>query len=167
MNIQQVKLSDASQIAEIYNYYIENTHHTFETEAIDESEMRSRINEIIEKYPYYVGKENGEIIGYAYAAPYKSRCAYRSSAEVSVYVKNDVQQKGIGTRLYEKLMTELLQTDVHAVIAGIALPNDASVRLHEKFGFEKVAHFREVGWKFGHWIDVGYWELLAVKKFNL
>lgn len=163
MNIRQVESSDSVQIAEIYNYYIENTHHTFETEAVNESEMQNRINEITENYPYFVGDENGEIIGYAYAAPYKSRCAYRSSAEVSVYARNDIQQKGIGTRLYEKLMAELQSSDVHAIIAGIALPNDASIGLHEKFGFEKVAHFREVGWKFGRWIDVGYWELINRK----
>lgn len=163
MITRKVEPEDAPQIAEIYNYYIKNTHHTFETEAINKSEMHNRINEITEKYPYFVGEENGEIIGYAYAAPYKSRCAYRSSAEVSVYVKNNIQQKGIGTRLYEKLLAELLQSNVHAVIAGIALPNEASVRLHEKFGFEKVAHFREIGWKFGRWIDVGYWELINRK----
>ena len=163
MKIRRVALSDSAQIAEIYNYYIVNTHHTFETEAVDESEMRSRIDEIIEKYPYYVSEENGEILAYAYAAPYKSRCAYQSSAEVSVYVKNNIQQKGIGTRLYEKLLAELQSSDVHAIIAGIALPNDASIRLHEKFGFEKVAHFREVGFKFGRWIDVGYWELINGK----
>ena len=163
MNIRSVKISDSAQIAAIYNYYIKNTHHTFEAEAVNDDEMRNRINEIIEKYPYFVGEENGEILAYAYAAPHKSRCAYQSSAEVSVYVKNDIQQKGIGTRLYERLLAELLQTDVHAVIAGIALPNDASVGLHEKFGFEKVAHFREIGFKFGRWIDVGYWELINEK----
>jgi len=75
-------------------------------------------------------------------------------------VKNGIKGKGIGTKLYEKLFKELEQTDVHAIIAGIALPNDASVQLHEKFGFEKVAHFREVGFKFYKWIDVGYWELI-------
>lgn len=87
MGIRQVELADAAQLAEIYNYYIVNTHHTFETAAIDESEMRIRINEITGKYPYLALEENGEIIGYAYAAPYKSRCAYKSSAEVSVYAR--------------------------------------------------------------------------------
>ena len=164
MNIRFVKSSDAAQIAEIYNYYIKNTHHTFETEAVDQTEMRQRIGEITVSYPYYVAEENGEIVAYAYAAAYKSRCAYRSSAEVSIYARNNIRQKGTGTRLYEKLLAELRQTDVHAIIAGIALPNEASIRLHEKFGFEKVAHFREVGFKFGEWIDVGYWELLVPDK---
>lgn len=163
MNFRKVTIEDAAQIAEIYNYYIENTHHTFETEPIGSIEMQKRINETIENYPFFVCGEGGEIFGYAYAAPYKSRCAYKSSAEVSVYVKNNLRQKGVGRMLYEKLFEELLQTDVHAIIAGIALPNEASIKLHEKFGFEKVAHFREVGFKSNRWIDVGYWELINKK----
>ena len=152
---------DSEQIAEIYNFYIQNTHHTFETERINPVEMQKRINQIIENYPFLVCEENQEIFGYAFATQYKSRCAYKNSAEVSVYIKNGLKQKGIGTKLYEKLFEELSKTEVHAIIAGIALPNEASIKLHEKFGFEKVAHFREVGFKFERWIDVGYWELLT------
>ncbi len=160
MNIRKATMEDAGQIAEIYNFYIQNTHHTFETEPVDSDEMRKRIGETIESYPFLVCEENSEIWAYAFAARYKSRCAYKSSAEVSVYVKNNLRQKGIGKILYEKLFEELSKTDVHAIIAGIALPNEESIKLHERFGFEKVAHFREVGFKFGRWIDVGYWELL-------
>ena len=163
MNIRPIKLTDARQIAEIYNFYVLNTHHTFETEPVTSGEMQKRIGEIVENYPYLVGEEDGEILAYACAAQYKSRCAYKTSIEVSVYVKNGIRGKGFGTKLYEKLFEELEQTDVHAIIAGIALPNDASVKLHEKFGFEKVAHFREVGFKFYKWIDVGYWELVFDK----
>jgi L-amino acid N-acyltransferase YncA len=164
MNIRPFKITDSVQIAEIYNFYILNTHHTFETEPIDAGEMQKRIAEIAANYPYLVAEEEGAILAYAHAAQYKSRCAYKSSIEVSVYVKNGVKGKGIGTKLYEKLFEELEKIDVHAIIAGIALPNDASVRLHEKFGFEKVAHFREVGFKFYKWIDVGYWELIQNQK---
>lgn len=160
MNIRQIQPEDSLQIAEIYNYYIENSHSTFETEAITVEEMRKRIGEITKKYPFFVVEENGEIFGYAYANQYKSRCAYSSSVEVSVYVRNGCGGRGIGAKLYEKLIAEILQTEVHAVIAGISLPNEASIKLHERFDFEKVAHFREVGFKFGKWIDVGYWELL-------
>lgn len=163
MSIRRVNVSDAAQIAEIYNFYVENSHHTFETEAVNVDEMRERIGEIVKKYPYFVAEENGEIVAYAYAALYKSRCAYSSSSEVSVYVKNGTKGKGLGTKLYEKLLTEISKSDIHAIIAGIALPNDASIKLHERFGFEKVAHFREVGYKFGKWIDVGYWELINNK----
>ncbi len=160
MNIRPVNLDDAAQIAEIYNYYIKNTHQTFETEPLSADEMQERIAEIGEKYPYLVAEENGEIYGYALASQFKMRQAYEFSAEVSIYVKNEAKQKGIGTRLYEKLFEELKETDIHAIIAGISLPNDASIKFHEKLGFSKVARFREVGYKLGRWVDVGYWELI-------
>ncbi len=158
MKIRQVNPKDAEQIAEIYNFYVLNSHHTFETEAITADEMQKRIGEISKNYPYLVAEETGEIFGYAYAALYKPRQAYKFSVEVSVYVKSDSKQYGIGKMLYEKLFEKLAKTETHAIIAGIALPNEASIKLHENFGFEKVAHFREVGFKFGKWIDVGYWE---------
>ena len=163
MKVRKAKIEDVEQIAEIYNFYVENTHHTFEIKPLIFAEMQKRIGETIENYPFFVCEEDSEIFGYAYAAQYKSRCAYKNSVEVSVYVKNGLRQKGAGKMLYAKLFEELLKTDVHAIIAGIALPNEASIRLHEKFGFEKVAHFREVGFKFGKWIDVGYWELINKK----
>lgn len=163
MIVRRVKPGDAAPIAEIYNFYVTNTHHTFETEAIDIAEMQKRIADASENYPYFVAENGGEIVGYAYAAQYKSRAAYKHSAEVSVYVKNALKQKGIGRALYEKLFAEISQTDIHALVAGIALPNRASIKLHERFGFEKTAHFREIGFKFGGWIDVGYWELINRK----
>lgn len=160
MNIRNVTPEDAAQVAEIYNYYIKNTHQTFETEQISAEEMRARIAKVSANYPYVVAEEDGIIYGYAKANQFRMRRAYAYSAEVSVYVRSDAKQKGIGTRLYEKLFEELRQTDIHAIIAGISLPNDGSVRFHEKLGFEKVAHFREVGYKLGRWVDVGYWELI-------
>lgn len=158
MNIRKAELRDASQVADVYNYYVQQTHHTFETEPLSEEEMRKRIEETTEEYPFLVAEENGEIVGYAYATQFKLRQAYEYASEVSIYVKNAAKQKGIGTRLYEQLFEELQETDIHAVVAGISLPNDASVRFHERLGFEKVAQFKEVGYKLGRWIDVGYWE---------
>ena len=164
MNIREVTLEDAAQIAEIYNYYIETSHATFELETIDDAEMKNRIRDILEKnYPFFVGEENGEIVGCAFAHQFKARRAYRHSVEVSVYLKNGFEGKGVGSALYQKLFSEISERNFHTIIAGISLPNDASIRLHEKFGFEKVAHFKEVGFKFGRWIDVGYWELLNRK----
>ena len=160
MNIRSVNLDDAAQIAEIYNYYIQNTHHTFETEPLGVEEMRRRIGEVIEDYPYLVAEENGRILGYIYAAQFKLRQAYAHSVEVSIYVRNEERQTGIGKSLYIKFLDELVETNIHAIVAGIALPNDASVKFHERLGFEKVARFREIGYKLGRWIDVGYWELL-------
>ncbi|MDQ3132795.1 MAG: N-acetyltransferase family protein [Acidobacteriota bacterium] len=160
MNIRPVNLDDAAQIAEIYNYYIQNTHHTFETEPLGVDEMRNRIGAVIEDYPYLVAEENGRILGYIYAAQFKLRQAYAHSVEVSIYVRNEERQTGIGKSLYIKFLDELVETNIHAIVAGIALPNDASVKFHERLGFEKVARFREIGYKLGRWIDVGYWELL-------
>lgn len=164
MEIRKVNLEDAAQIAEIYNYYIKNTHQTFETEPLSADEMQTRIGEVSENYPYLVAEEDGEIFGYACATQFKMRQAYEYSAEVSIYVKANAKQRGIGTQLYKQLFDELAETDIHTIIAGISLPNDASIYFHEKLGFSKVGHFREVGYKLGRWIDVGYWELL--NRFN-
>jgi len=160
MNIRKVESADAAQIADIYNYYILNTHHTFETEAWSVEEMQKRIVETSGDYPYLVAEYEDVVQGYVYAAQFKLRQAYKHSVEVSIYVRNQAKQKGIGSELYQKMLEELAETDVHALMAGISLPNDASVRFHEKLGYEKVAHFREVGYKLGRWVDVGFWEML-------
>src|SRR4028118_990752 len=135
MKVRTAYLEDAAAIAAIYNFYVESSHSTFETETVNESEMRRRVSEILENYPFLVGEENGEIIGYAYASRYKTRAGYRHSVEISVYIKNGIEGKGIGTILYQNLFAELKAKPVHAIVAGIALPNEASIRLHEKFGF--------------------------------
>ncbi len=160
MNIRPVESSDADHITAIYNYYILNTHHTFETEALTREQTEERIRTVTDEYPFLVAEDAGEVVGYAYASRFKLREAYEHSAEISIYIKNDAKQKGIGTDLYEKLAEMLYEDYVHAILAGIALPNDPSVRFFEKLGFRKVAHFREVGYKLGRWIDVGYWELI-------
>jgi phosphinothricin acetyltransferase len=161
MNIRPVEISDAAQIAEIYNYYIETSPATFETEVISVAEMEKRIREKLEgNYPFLVAEENGEIIGYVYGAPFKPRQAYRHTIEVSVYIRNGFGGRGIATLLYESLFPEIARLGFHAIIAGISLPNEASVKLHEKFGMVQVAHFKEVGFKFGKWVDTGYWEVV-------
>lgn len=164
MKIRRAAPEDAAEIARIYNHYVEHTHHTFETEPVRATEMGRRISRITENYPFLVFEENGRIDGYAYAARYKERDGYRHSVEISVYVRPGAHRKGIGKTLYRKLFEELSAMDVHAIIAGIALPNEASIRLHENFGLEKVAHFREVGRKLGRWIDVGYWEKVSGER---
>lgn len=160
MNIRKVELGDAAQIAEIYNYYILKTHHTFETAALSADEMNERIGETSEDYPFLVAEDEGEIQGYVYATQFKLRQAYKHSVEASIYVRNQAKQQGIGSKLYEQFLEELKETDVHAIMAGISLPNEASVKFHEKQGYEKVAHFKEVGYKLGRWVDVGFWEML-------
>lgn len=160
MNIRKVEMADAAQIADIYNYYIVNTHHTFESDPLSAEEVEKRIAGTSENYPYLVAEFDGLIQGYVYAAQFKLRQAYKHSVEVSIYVRNQAKQKGIGSELYEKLLEQLSETSVHAIMAGISLPNEASVRFHEKLGYKKVAHFKEVGYKLGRWVDVGFWEML-------
>jgi len=161
MIIRSAKDDDALDIAYIYNYYIATSHATFEIEPIDEAEMLRRIEECwYSGYPFLVCEENDEIVGYAYGRRFRVRQAYLHSVEVTVYVRPGHTERGIGKLLYEKLFDEIRKGDFHAIIGGISLPNDASIKLHENFGFEKVAHFREVGRKFDRWIDVGYWQLI-------
>lgn len=152
--------ADAPQICDIYNYYVRETVITFEEAPVAEREMAGRIAEITTRLPWFVWEADGEIIGYAYASAWKGRAAYRHSVESSVYLAPHVTGKGVGTKLYAALIDELRQRGLHCVIGGAALPNPASVALHEKLGFAKVAEFREVGFKLGRWVDVGYWQLL-------
>jgi phosphinothricin acetyltransferase len=106
--------------------------------------------------PWLVAELGGHVVGYAYASKWKARYGYRFSTEISVYLDAAHGGRGMGSKLYDQLFPMLRDRGVHSAIGGIALPNEASVALHEKFGLEKVAHFKEVGIKFNQWIDVGY-----------
>jgi phosphinothricin acetyltransferase len=122
--------------------------------------MAARIREVTAAgLPWVVAELNGRVVGYAYASQWKGRCAYRFSVESSVYVDAKHTGQGIGSELYDALLGRLRGGKTHVVIGGIALPNEGSVALHERFGFRKVAHFNEVGFKFERWIDVGYWQI--------
>ena len=151
---------DEGPISEIYNHYIMNSVITFEESPVNADEMSKRIQDITSVLPWLVYESKGTILGYAYASPWKSRAAYRHSAEVTVYLRKGETSQGLGTILYTELISRLRTLNYHTVIGGIALPNAASVALHKKLGFEKVAHFKEVGYKFHEWIDVAYWQLL-------
>ena len=159
MTIRNVEIRDAEAITAIYNYYIENTIITFEEEAITVEEMASRIKSISLQYPYLVYEENGKVVGYAYATQWKARSAYRFSAEDTIYLDHRETGKGFGCELFSAFLNEFRKTNLHSLVGGIALPNAASVALHEKFGFKKIGQFEEIGFKFGKWVDVGYWEL--------
>ncbi|MEP6763703.1 MAG: N-acetyltransferase family protein [Gemmatimonadaceae bacterium] len=161
MNIRSIEPNDCSAIAAIYNHYIVTSIATFRETALDTSEMAALIaNAQTDSLPALVALVDAQVVGYTFATKWKPRAAYRFSAECTVYVKPDRIGQGIGAALYAQLLRELRESGVHAAIGGIALPNDASVALHEKFGMSKVAHFKEVGFKFGRWIDVAYWEIL-------
>jgi phosphinothricin acetyltransferase len=158
--IRNVQPNDARDIALIYNYYIEHTTITFETKPISVEEMRDRISVISEKFPYLVYEEEGKVIGYCYASTWKKRESYRHTVESTVYIDASFHGKGIGQTLMKRLIDELKSTSFHAIIACIAIPNPSSVKLHEKLGFKQVSDFKEVGYKFDQWIDVGDWELI-------
>lgn len=159
MNIRPCQQQDVRSICDIYNHYVDNSIATFEEVHVTEQEMQRRISAGMESFPWLVCVVDDQVVGYAYASKWQGRSAYRYSAEVTVYVRHGEARRGYGRGLYAELLDRLAGT-YHAIIAGISLPNESSARLHETFGFEKVAHLREVGRKFGRWIDVGYWQKL-------
>jgi len=151
---------DGAAICAIYNHYVSNTAISFEEEPVSPSEMEQRIADVASsKLPWLAMLDGDRLIGYAYATKWRARAAYRFAVESSVYFDPEYAGQGRGRELVEALLAELRQRDLHLVIGGIAQPNEASVRLHERLGFQKVAHFSEVGLKFGRWVDVGYWQL--------
>ena len=156
--VRPVVLTDAESIARIYNRYIASSTVTFEKTSLETADVEGRIGEAINSFPWLVYELDGNMRGYAYAGAYHGRAAYRQTVEVSVYVEEGFEGRKIGSRLYEALFSILEARDIHAIIAGIALPNPGSIALHERFGMEKVAHFKEVGRKFDQWIDVGHWQ---------
>lgn len=157
--IRTVQLADASAIAAIYNHYVEQSDISFEEQSVSDEVMRERIAQITPHYPWLVCVEGEQLLGYAYATAWRGRSAYRYSVESSVYLAPEARGRNLGTPLYRELLSQLREAGLHTVMAGIALPNAASIHLHEKLGFAKVAHFKEVGFKRDRWIDVGYWQL--------
>ncbi|MGF1495181.1 MAG: GNAT family N-acetyltransferase [Microcoleaceae cyanobacterium] len=158
--IRAVEIQDIPAICQIYNHYIRNTVVTFEEVEVSVADIQGRIQAVIQSHCWLVYVQQEQVLGYAYAKPWHSRSAYRFSVESSVYVDPEFVGRGIGRQLYQVLLGQLRQFQVRTVIGIIALPNPASIGLHEKFGFEQAAHFKSVGYKFNQWIDVGYWQLL-------
>lgn len=156
--IRDATAADAPAICAIYNPYVLSTVITFEEAPVAPAAMAERIEEIRRAHPWLVAEEGGQIAGYAYAGPWRTRTAYRFAVETTIYLAPAHTGRGIGRTLYEALLAELSRRGYRCAMGGIALPNPASVALHEKVGFAKVAHFREVGWKLDRWIDVGYWQ---------
>ena len=158
--IRPATTADAARICTIYNHYVTTTTVSFEEQAVTAPEMAQRIADVdAAGLPWLVLEVDGALAGYAYATKWRVRPAYRYSVESSVYLDPAYAGRGLGRMLYATLLDRLRERDLHIVIGGIALPNDASAGLHEALGFRKAAHFSEVGKKFGRWLDVGYWEL--------
>ena len=156
--IRLARPDDAAAIATIYAPYVTETVISFETIPPDEHEMANRLAKTLARFSWLVAICDGEVAGYAYAGQHRERAAYQWSADVSVYVYKDFQRRGIGRALYTPLFAILRALGYYNVYAGIALPNPASVALHEAMGMTPVGVYRHVGYKGGMWHDVGWWE---------
>ncbi|HTR74770.1 MAG TPA: GNAT family N-acetyltransferase [Solirubrobacterales bacterium] len=150
---------DAAACAAIYAPSVESAPISFELVPPDAAEFAARISRYAATHQFLVAEDGGEVVGYAYACPWAERAAYRWSVESSVYVGTRHQGRGIGRALYAELFDRLRAQGFRVVVAGITLPNPASIALHEGVGFEPIGALRDIGWKQGSWHDVGYWQL--------
>ena len=154
MNIRLARPSDAATLLAIYAPYVENTAITFEYEVPTVEDFATRIEKTLGKYPYLVAEEDGAILGYAYASTYYARAAYDWAVELSVYVSQDARGKGVGSKLYDVMEEMLEHMGYIHFLACISLPNEASLALHLKRGYQQVAHFPKIGYKFERWHDI-------------
>lgn len=150
---------DAAACAEIYAPHVEGSVVSFEERVPDAEEMAARIERYSAGHAWLVAERDGEVVGYAYATAFNERPAYRWSTSVSVYIAEEARGQGVGRALYEALFARLRERGFRTACAGITLPNEASVGLHEHLGFELVGINREIGWKEDAWRDVGWYQL--------
>jgi len=151
--------ADAAAIAEIYNWYVANSVITFEVDPVPAAEMAARIASVLAAHEWLVLERAGELLGYAYAGRFHARAAYALATESTIYLRHGLEGKGLGTRLYRELVQRTFARGYRHLVGVIALPNEPSVRLHEKLGFVKVGQLARIGHKFERWIDVGHWQL--------
>jgi phosphinothricin acetyltransferase len=157
--IRSATAADAAAVARIYNHYVRQTTVTFEEVDVRDADIARRIQDVQSaSLPWLVAERGGAVMGYAYASKWHARSAYRFAVEVTVYVDVAHPRSGVGTRLYAELFPILQAKGIHVLLAAIALPNEPSIGLHERFGFAKAGRFREVGFKLDRWVDVGYWQ---------
>jgi phosphinothricin acetyltransferase len=161
MIIRAASLEDLPRITEIHNYYVQNTHITFDVRPFAPEQRVPWFHEHSDgrRHRILVAEEDGKILGYTATGFFRTKEAYETTVEVSVACSPDCTRKGIGSQLYQELFSLLEREDVHRVVAGIAQPNPASNLLHERFGFKKIGAFTEVGRKFGK-----YWDVLWMEK---
>ncbi|WP_254447598.1 arsinothricin resistance N-acetyltransferase ArsN1 family B [Sphingomonas sp. ID1715] len=159
MHVRPALPADAARVAAIYAPYVTHRGVSFEEAPPDAAEMAARMAKLNGLFPWLVAEQDAEVLGYAYAGSFRARAAYRFAVETTVYVAEEAHRRGVGRLLYRHLLATLRAQGFTQAIAIIALPNHASVRLHESFGFEAVGLNRRVGWKDGHWVDVGIWQL--------
>jgi phosphinothricin acetyltransferase len=153
--------SDLPALEEIYAHYVANSPATFHEEAPSLEDWRRNLASAGETgHPWLVSEADGEVTGYATGSPHRPKEAYRLTVETTVYLRDGATGRGLGRALYRRLLDDCRSGGFHLAVAGITLPNDASVRLHEALGFTEVGVFTEVGRKLGAWRDVGWWQLL-------
>jgi L-amino acid N-acyltransferase YncA len=153
VKIRDASAADAQACAAIYAPYVLDTAVTFESEPPSAAEMADRIDAA---HAWLVLEDDGRVVGYAYGGPYKARAAYRWACEVSVYLESGRRRTGGGRALYEALLRRLADRGFRTAVAGMTLPNDASVGLHAALGFRPVGTYRRIGWKHGTWHDVAW-----------
>ena len=166
MQIRPATVNDAEEILAIYAPYVRNTAITFEYDVPDLQSFRNRMDGIMQEYPYLVAEENGKILGYAYAASFHSRAAYKHTAETSVYLNEGYRHKGIGRQLYQELENRLIRQNVFVLYACITSTDrqddpfltDGSIHFHEKMGYRKIGEHHLCGYKFDRWYSVIWME---------
>jgi L-amino acid N-acyltransferase YncA len=156
--IRPVQLSDAAAIAQIYQHYVTTTTISFETEPPSADEITARMQKITARHSWLVYENEGALLGYAYTSTFRERRAYQATVESTIYLDQTAIGRGIGWALYQALLDDAATKGYREALGVIALPNDLSVRLHEKLGFVKVAHLEKIGYKFNQWIDVSIWQ---------
>lgn len=153
--------ADLEAVNRIHSHYVRETVVTFDVESLGVSSWRDRWQAAREgDHPWLVLEEEGEVLGFAISGPFRPKASYRPTIETTVYLDQAAAGRGAGRSLYSALLTESARRGFHLAVAGVTLPNEASVRLHEGLGFSKVGTFTEVGHKFGEWHDVGWWQLV-------
>ena len=163
--IREATLYDADRLLEIYSYYVEKTAITFEYDTPSVEEWASRMNRIMERFPFLVIEQDGEIQGYAYAAPFVGRAAYDWSCEMTIYLDRRAQKQGLGRKLYSALEAELKEMGILNLYACIGYPDEEdeyltrnSAEFHAHLGFSEVGRFHQCGYKFGRWYDMIWME---------
>ncbi|WP_375428064.1 arsinothricin resistance N-acetyltransferase ArsN1 family B [uncultured Sphingomonas sp.] len=158
IRVRPARTDDAVAIAAVYAPYVTDGVISFELDPPDAAEMARRMAAGGARHPWLVAEEDGHVLGYAYASAFRTRAAYDWAVETTVYLADDAQGRGVGRALYEELLARLTKAGFTQAVAIIALPNDPSVRLHERLGFALVGVNPAIGWKHDRWIDVGIWQ---------
>jgi len=160
VDVRAATAEDLERVNDIANQYIRETHYNFELESMTIEQRRDWFSQYADRGPHrlLVGRSGDLVIGFASSGRYRPKHGYDTSVETSIYLAPEAVGRGAGSKLYEALFKSLEHEDIHRAYAGIALPNPASIALHERFGFKRVAHFTEQGRKFGRYWDVAWYE---------